>query len=81
MGIIYLSEWNHQFEWKLCILKLDNLGPLLQIAINFNHNKDNLPHSRQNVVWNYLTIPTLQRLHPWSLGMNITQHFIIDDIT
>ena len=46
------------------------LGPRLLIWIDFNPSMDKLLHAQKSVGWNYLSIPKLQRLHRWSLGMD-----------
>ena len=42
--------------------------PLLLTWFNFNPSMDKLSHNQWTVVWNYLSIPKLQRLHRWSFG-------------
>ena len=37
--------------------------------INFNPRMDNESNVQQSVGWNYLSIPNLQWLHRWDLGM------------
>ena len=38
--------------------------------INFNPSMDKLSHAQYSVGWNYLSIPKLQELYCWSLGMD-----------
>ena len=42
-------------------------GPLLIAWVNF---MDKWSHTQYSVGWKYLSIPKLQRLHRWSLGMD-----------
>ena len=44
-------------------------GPFL-LRINFNLSMDKLSHAQLSVEWNYLSIPKLQWLNSWSLGMD-----------
>ena len=44
--------------------------PLLLTWFNFNPSMDKQLHAQNSVWWNYLSIPKLQRLHRWSLGMD-----------
>ena len=44
-------------------------APLLTY-INFNPNMDNYLHQLWCVGWNYLPMPTLQRLNRWNFGMD-----------
>ena len=46
------------------------LGPLLLTWINFDLSMDELSHVQLSVGWHYLSIPKLQRLDRWSLGMD-----------
>ena len=46
-----------------------HLGPLLLTWFNFNPSMDKWLQAWLSVGWNYLSIPKLQRLHRWSLGM------------
>ena len=48
----------------------DEQWPLLVTWIKFNPSMDNQSYAQKSVEWNYLSIPKLQRLHPWSLGMD-----------
>ena len=50
------------------------LGPCLLTWINFNLSKSIQLHQLSSVRWNYLSIPTLQWLHPWSLEMDKQFH-------
>ena len=54
--------------------RFGNQGPLLLIGFNFDPSMDKLLHAWQNVRWNYLSIPKLQRLYRWSLGMDMLFH-------
>ena len=44
--------------------------PLLLTWFNFNPSKDKYLHPLYTVGWNYLSIPKLQWLHRWILGMD-----------
>ena len=46
------------------------LWPLLLTWFNFNPSMDKLLHAQKSVGWNYLSIPKLQRLHCWNLGLD-----------
>ena len=54
----------------IVVVNVCYLGPLSITWFNFNHRMDKLSHNLQSVGWNYLSIPKLQRLHRWSLGMD-----------
>ena len=53
------------------------LGPLLLAWINFNHSLEKKFHPLQKIGRNYLSIPKLQRVHFWSLGMDKLFHPIL----
>ena len=63
---VFKAETNKQ-KWKIapCLQK-----PLLLTWFNFNPSMDKLLRAMKSVGWNYLSIPKLQRLHRWSLGMD-----------
>ena len=44
--------------------------PLLLTWFNFKPSVDKYSHAQQSVEWNYFSIPKLQRLHRWSLGID-----------
>ena len=44
--------------------------PLLLTWFNFNPSSDKQSHAQLRVWWNYLSIPKLQRLHRWSVGID-----------
>ena len=46
------------------------LWPLLLTWFNFNPIMDKSLHAQKSAGWNNLSIPKLQRLHRWSLGMD-----------
>ena len=47
-----------------------DLLPLLLTWFNVNPSMDKQLHPLQTVGWKYLSIPKLQWLHRWSLGMD-----------
>ena len=58
-----------------------HMWPLLLTWLN--PNIDKWSHAQKSVGWNYLSIPKLQWLHHWSLGMDkyFHPHFMMDVIT
>ena len=63
----------NEFRTSCYVLRVETGGhqcPLLITWFNFNPSMDKELHPLQRVGWNYLSIPKLQRLHRWSLGMD-----------
>ena len=46
------------------------VGPIVLTWIEFNPSMDKLSYVQQNVEWNYLFIPKLQRCKRWSLRLD-----------
>ena len=53
------------------------LWPLLLTWINLNPSMDKWLHTHKNVGWNNLSIPKLQWLHRWCLGMDNSFHLTL----
>ena len=59
------SDWCWQQERQ---------GPFMLTRFNFNPGMDKYSHVQWSVVYNYSSIFNLQRLHPWSFGMDRKFH-------
>ena len=71
-AVIDLSPKQWWLEYLLLkeLSFLTLLGTLLLTWINFNPSMDKYSHAQLSVGWNCLSIPKLQWLHHWSLGMD-----------
>ena len=49
---------------------MKNTRELLLTCINFNPSMDKKLHAQKSVACDYVSIPRLQRLHRWSLGVD-----------
>ena len=73
---IYNQHWTYRWLTKPSnpdvglANKRDTWRSLLLTWININPSMDKYSHAQKSVGWNYLSIPKLQRLHRWSLGMD-----------
>ena len=79
---IWTAEWSIWFLPLFIIQIVWNIrGLLLLTWINFNPSMNKWPQAQWSLCWNYLSIPKLQWLHRWSLGMDkLFQHTILMDV-